>query len=125
MAFRVKIVALATTEMKKRFGDLSEAEHRLALYAKKTAEPYVPARTGQLARQASVSGNVVRYPSPQAHALYVGKRVSRRGTSVPLSISRSVHPQAQSFWFWAAKKDHMTELRREATELVKKELKIK
>ena len=125
MAFRVKIAAVAITEMKKRLGDLSAAEHRLAQYAKQTADPYVPARTGQMARRASVRENVVRYSGPQAHALYVGKRTPQTGPPVPLKISRDVHPKAQSYWFWAAKKDHMTELRHEAAELVKKELKIK
>lgn len=129
MPYRIKITGIMPAKAGKYLGDLSKAEHELAQYAKELADPYVPARTGALARSTRVSGNVVSYDAPQAHALYMGKRVPRRTSGgykiVPMEISQAVHLRAQTFWFWGAKKDNMVALRQKATELLKKELKIR
>lgn len=108
MAFHVHITAYLNG-LDRKLEDLSEAEHQVAVYAKNLADPYVPKRTGALSRSARVDGNIVSYNTVYAHRQYV--------------TTGQHHPNGgQSYWFWGMRKDHASELRREAASAILKEL---
>ena len=101
----------------KKLGDLKEEEQKIAVRLRALADPYTPADTLTMASTAYVKENKLVYAQRYAYALYDGKRGGK-----DIKIKKGVHPQAQPFWTWAAKKDHMNELRTYATELVQKKL---
>lgn len=115
--FTVKIRPLVASELRHKLGDLGPEEHKLALRLRALADPYVPARSGGMAAGATVRDNVLSYPSRQAFPLYDGIRGGKK-----ISFSGDVHPRAQAYWVWAAKKDHAEELRDYAAELLRKKL---
>lgn len=79
----------------------------------KDSEPYVPAETMQLTRSGQlgtiVGSGTVEYIAPYAQYLYYGKVMKgpkygpKHATDKDLVFSQSVHPQAQAYWFEAAK----------------------
>lgn len=115
--FTVKVRPLVAAKLTKDLGDLSQEEHQLALRLRSLADPYVPAQSGAMAAGATVRDNVLSYPSRQAFPLYDGIRGGKR-----IDFSKAVHPGAQSFWVWAAKKDNSEALRSYAAELLRKKL---
>lgn len=58
-----------------------------------SCDPYVPYRTGRLARSGTASGGIVSWTAPYAHDCYYANRPFRR----------EVHPLAVAGWFEAAK----------------------
>ena len=58
-----------------------------------SCEPYVPYRTGRLARSGTASGGIVSWTAPYAHDCYYAQRPFRR----------EKHPLATAGWFEAAK----------------------
>ena len=93
------------------------AEHVLAVQVEKDTQPFVPALTGSLSTRTRVVGNEVIYPGPYARFLYYGKVMvypntgstwaPKGGTKVVtdrnLVFTKTMHPQAQAFWFEASK----------------------
>lgn len=79
----------------------------------KDSTPYVPMRTGALYKTGILGTTpgegVVQWIAPYAHYLYKGKVVvgpkygPKYATNKDLNISKSEHPNAQPFWFEAAK----------------------
>lgn len=79
----------------------------------KDSTPYVPMRTGVLYKSGQIGTTpgegIVQWVAPYARYLYYGKVMSgpkygpKYATDKDLNISKSAHPQAQSFWFEAAK----------------------
>ena len=99
----------------------TEAEHRLAETIRDDTEPFVPARTGEFSSNATVEDNLVIYPGPFARFLYWGKLmidpntgsawaksgVSKITAAPDLVFTKTVHSQAQSQWFEAAKAENL------------------
>lgn len=91
----------------------SEAEAWLASEVLKDTEPYVPALTRSLANRSRVSGSLVIYPGPYARYLYYGKVMvgpktgPKHATDKNLVFTKTVHPQAQAFWFEASKAQNL------------------
>lgn len=112
MAFHVHVNAYISG-LAHKLNDLSEAEHEIAVLAKDLADPYVPKKTGALARSARVDGNIVSYNTVYAHRQYV----TRDTEEYPWK-----HENGQAFWFWGMQKDNAAVLRRAAAEAVLKEM---
>lgn len=76
----------------KRAVDMGTDAHRrrLALAAGRGMNPYVPFRTGQLARDAHPGVGVVTYPTDYAIYVFDPHR--------PIHIHRDRHPKATSRW---------------------------
>jgi hypothetical protein len=97
------------------------AEHRLAETIKSDSEPFVPALTGEFSDNVTVKENLIIYPAPFARFLYWGKLMIdpntgsawakagvKKITAAPdLVFTKTVHPQAQSQWFEAAKAQNL------------------
>ena len=88
----------------------TKAERWLANEVLKDTRPFVPALTESLSNRAHVeNGNQVVYPGPYARYLYFGKVMEgplygpKHATDRDLVFTKSVHPQAQAFWFEASK----------------------
>lgn len=107
-------------EIVQKLGDLEHEDHLIAVRLRALADPYTPADTLTMASTATVKKNELVYATRYAYGIYDGKRGGK-----PIRIKTGVHPQAQPFWTWAAKKDHMNELRAYATELLQKKLGVK
>lgn len=79
----------------------------------KDSTPYTPMRTGVLFKSGQLGTTpgegVVQWVAPYARYLYYGKVMAgpkygpKYVTDKNLNISKAEHPQAQSFWFEAAK----------------------
>lgn len=79
----------------------------------RNSTPYVPMRTGVLYKSGQLGTTpgegVVQWIAPYARYLYYGKVMAgpkygpKYATDKDLHISQAVHPDAQSFWFEAAK----------------------
>lgn len=117
MPVRVRIKTFVTKDIEGALRDLSGPEHEVAKLAKRLADPYVPAKNGEMARNTTVSGNEITYFGKAVRILYRGEREGKK-----LIFSKRVHPMAQSHWFYGAKKDNMGRLRRTAAEAILKEL---
>lgn len=117
MAFRVKIRTALHTDVFRALGDLSGAEHALAVRLEEYATPMAPRHSGALAASARVEENVLSYNTRQAHMVYVAERGGEK-----LHISQRINPHAQPFWVYGAKKDHAEELRELAVREIKKAL---
>ena len=113
--YRIRIKGTVSGTPLRQLGDLSAEEHMLALRLQGLADPYVPASSGAMAAGATVRDNVLIYPDRQAFPLYDGIRGGKR-----IHFGKDVHPGAQAFWVWAAKKDNMQQLREYAAELLRK-----
>ena len=127
----------------------TRAEHAFAVQVQKDTEPFVPARTKSLVNRTQTFGSQIVYPGPYARYLYYGKVmvdartgkgpmriVGEDGSEVirfrkgavlrpsdrPLKISKSVHKNAQSYWFEASKAKNMEKWETVAGKLVKKGL---
>lgn len=111
--------------------DLSGVEHALAVKLHDVAEEYVPYRTGRLTNTAAVEGNKLKYTQPYARRLYFVGTIEYEAEHPEKKFdpyrekwhfSRAVHPKAQSFWVWGARKDHASELGTFAAQEIRKEL---
>lgn len=114
----------------------TKAEHIVAVQAAKDTSPFVPALTGSLDDNTKVEGGYIIYPGPYARYLYYGKLMvdpntgssyaPEGGTKVltdrNLVFTKSVHPQAQAFWFEASKAQNLDKWLRVADKAVKNEL---
>lgn len=94
-----------------------KANHLLAQQVRKDTEPFVPALTGSLAGRATVKGSTIQYPGPYARFLYYGKVMIDPETGSPYALkgatktvtnkdlvfNKSMHQDAQAFWFEASK----------------------
>lgn len=112
------------------------AEHIVAVQAAKDTSQYVPMLTGSLDVRTRVEGGYIIYPGPYARYLYYGKLMvdpntgssyaPEGGTKVltdrNLVFTKSVHPQAQAFWFEASKAQNIDKWLRVADKAVKNEL---
>ena len=110
------------------------SEHVLALQVEKDTQPFVPALTGSLNTRTRVVDNDVIYPGPYARFLYYGKVMvdpstgstwaPKGGTKVVtdrnLVFTKTMHPQAQAFWFEASKAQNIDKWVRVAQKAVKK-----
>ena len=91
----------------------SKAEVWLANEVLKDTRPYAPALTESLSNRAHVEGSTVVYPGPYARYLYYGKVMKgppqgpKYATDKNLVYTKTVHPQAQSYWFEASKAQNM------------------
>lgn len=108
----------------------SRAETIIANQVLKDTTPFVPALNMSLAKRAHVVSNQVIYPGPYARYLYYGKvmvdsvtgkgpanipgvgyRFRKGATLKPtdrnLVFTKTVHPQAQAYWFEASKKQNL------------------
>jgi len=111
----------------------TRAEHIVAQQVLKDTSPYVPALTGSLNTRAKADGNEVIYPGPYARFLYYGKVMvdpntgstfaPKGGTKVvtdrDLVFTKTMHPQAQAFWFEASKAQNVEKWIRVAEKAVK------
>ena len=113
----------------------SRAEVWLANEIMKDTRPYVPALTlsqanktryERLMDRTHTEGNKVIYPGPYARYLYFGKALKgppqgpKYATDKNLVYTKSVHPQAQSFWFEASKAQNMGKWEKGVKKLVGK-----
>lgn len=104
----------------------SRAEVWLANEILKDTRPYVPALTESLSNRAHVEGRFVIYPGPYARYLYYGKVMKgpkhgpKYATNKDLIYTKSVHPQAQSFWFETSKAQNMRKWERGVKKIVRK-----
>lgn len=91
----------------------NEAEAWLASEVLNDTEPYVPALTLSLTNRSRVSGRLVIYHGPYARYLYYGKVMvgpktgRKHATDKNLVFTKTVHPQAQAFWFEASKAQNL------------------
>lgn len=91
----------------------SIAEKWLANEVLKDTRPFVPALTLSLSNRAHVEGSTVVYPGPYARYLYYGKVMEgplhgpKHATDKDLVFTKTVHPQAQAFWFEASKAQNL------------------
>jgi hypothetical protein len=97
------------------------AENKLAEAIKTDSEPFVPALTGEFSSKTTVDDNLIIYPAPFARFLYWGKLMIdpntgsawakagvKKITAAPdLVFTKTIHPQAQSQWFEAAKAQNL------------------
>ena len=111
----------------------TNAEHIVALQARKDTSPYVPFLNGSLDRRTQVEGNAIIYPGPYARFLYYGKVMidpetgntyaPKGGTKVltdkNLVMHKEHHSQAQSHWFEASKAENLDKWLRVADKAVK------
>lgn len=86
-----------------------KSEVWLANEVLKDTRPFVPALTLSLSNRSHVDGNTVVYPGPYARYLYFGKVMAgpkegpKHETDKDLVYTKTVHSQAQAFWFEASK----------------------
>lgn len=127
ITFSVKTTPLDPNMLKR---PCTLAVSALANQAHKDTTPFVPAMTGAFSQLSRVVGNYIIYDGVQARYLWNGKVMVdsltgrgafyiedvgfrfRRGASLVatdrnLVFTTSVHPQAQSHWFDASKKQNM------------------
>lgn len=119
------------------------AAHILAVQIMKDTEQYVPARAisqanksqPRMTDETEVKGDVIIYPGPYAHYLYVGKLfidpntgsswaapgANKVITGKDLNISKAVHGKAQSHWFEASKAQNLEKWKRVAGRVMKRE----
>lgn len=113
----------------------TRAAHILAIQVAKDTEPYVPARNKNLVNDTKVKDDVIIYPGPYAHYLYVGKLMidpntgsswapdgaTKVITGKDLNISQSTHGKAQSHWFEASKAQNLPRWRNVAEKAMQRE----
>lgn len=116
--WRIRIYQNFSPSLLNTLKDLSDVEHMIAVQAKNDAAPRVPARTGNLAASTQVVENRIIYPGPYAAPLYFGIR-----SGIKLEISTKVHPKAQTFWFWATKKDNYMKWKQMAASEIMRKIK--
>lgn len=106
----------------------SATETWLANEVLKDTRPFVPALTESLSNRSHVEGDLVIYPGPYARYLYYGKVMEgpvtgpKHVTDRDLVFNKSVHPQAQSFWFEASKAQNLKKWERGAKKVMEAEL---
>ena len=135
MALKVTVETSGFDTAKQAIADrCKRAEYALAVQVEKDTQPFVPALTGSLSTRARVVDNEVIYPGPYARFLYYGKVMvdpstgstwaPKGGTKVVtdrnLVFTKTMHPQAQAFWFEASKAQNIDKWRRVAKKAVKK-----
>lgn len=115
-------------------GNITKAEHVVALQVMKDTSPYVPALTGSFDKLTKVEGNKIIYPGPYARYLYHGKLMvdpstessyAKKGASKVLTdknlvFNKSMHQDAQSHWFEASKAQNLDKWLRVAGKAVAK-----
>lgn len=117
------------------------AEKILTVQVMKDTRPFVPAETTSLNQRTRIVGNSIVYPGPYARYLYAGKVMvdsvtgkgpmkipevgyrfhkgaTLRPTERNLNISTAVHPQAQSHWFEASKKQNIEKWKQVAAKAI-------
>ena len=106
----------------------NKAEKWLANEVLKDTRPFVPALTESLSNRAHVEGSSVIYPGPYARYLYYGKVMTgpkygpKEATDKNLVFTKSVHPQAQAFWFEASKAQNLEKWVKGAQKIVGEEV---
>ena len=135
MALKVTVETSGFDDAKQAIAErCKQAEHVLAVQIEKDTQPFVPALTGSLSTRTRVVGNEVIYPGPYARFLYYGKVMvdqntgstwaPKGGTKVVtdrnLVFTKTMHPQAQAFWFEASKAQNIDKWARVAQKAVKK-----
>lgn len=109
---------------------LRKAQVELDRQVMNDMEPFMPYRTGRLVRETRAenrgregTGRFTASGTDYGKYLYTGKRLvtknagdpwTRKGaktytTTQDIVFNKSVHPEAQAYWFEAAKKRHMKE----------------
>lgn len=87
----------------------TKSEVWLANEVLEDTRPFVPALTASLTNRSHIEGNTVVYPGPYARYLYFGKVMAgpkegpKHDTDKDLVYTKTVHSQAQAFWFEASK----------------------
>lgn len=94
-------------------GQFGRAQVWLDNSVRKDSEPYLPKRTGALEKTGILGTTpgegVVQWTAPYAHSAYRGKVMKgpkygpKYVTSKDMHFSKAEHPNAQSYWFEAAK----------------------
>lgn len=108
-------------------GPTNKASLWLANEVLKDTRPFVPALTESLSNRAHVDGDLVVYPGPYARYLYYGKVMEgplhgpKTATDRDLVFTKTVHPQAQAFWFEASKAQNLKKWESGAEKIVRKE----
>ena len=146
MGLKFKVHMDGMDELKKAFSKAcTKAEHTVAEEVLSDTAPFVPALTKSLTNRSHVEGNYVVYPGPYARYLYHGKVLvdpkinaagfltdevwkSRYGskkieTDRNLVFNKSVHPQAQAYWFEASKAQNLEKWKRAAENVAKENFK--
>lgn len=114
----------------------TKAEHTVAVQVAKDTSPFVPALTGSMDDNTKVEGGYIIYPGPESRYMYYGKLMvdpntgssyaPKGGTKVltdrNLVFTKSVHPQAQAFWFEPSKAQNLGKWIRVGDKAVKNEL---
>lgn len=112
---------------------VKKAGHELAQQVATDTNPFVPALTGSLAGRATVKGSTIQYPGPYARYLYYGKVMvdpetgstyapkgaTKTVTNKDLVFNKSMHQDAQAFWFEASKAVNLERWLREYGEAVR------
>ena len=112
----------------------NKAQHAVAIQAQKDTSPYVPALTGSLDQRTRVDENQIIYPGPYARYLYYGKLMvdpttgssyAPKGatkvlTDKKLVFNKTMHSEAQAYWFEASKAENMDKWLRVAGKAVKR-----
>lgn len=123
----------------KRLKSASEkAEHIVAIQVQKDTAPFVPASGAPagLDARTKVDNNLIIYPGPYAHYLYIGKLYvypetgssyapygsTKVATDKNLVFSKAVHGDAQSHWLEPSKAENLEKWLRVADKAVKREL---
>lgn len=112
----------------------TKTEHTVAVQVAKDTSQFVPALTGSLDIRTQVVDGSIIYPGPESRYLYYGKLMvdpntgssyaQKGGTKVltdrNLVFTKSVHPQAQAFWFEVSKAQNLEKWIRVADKAAKK-----
>lgn len=111
-----------------------KAAHAVAVQAQKDTSPFVPALNESLDQRTVIDNNLIVYPAPYARYLYYGKLMvdpatgsayAPKGTTKVLTdknlvFNKTVHSQAQAFWFEASKAQNIDKWIRVAGKAVDK-----
>ena len=114
----------------------SGARHIIALQMAKDTEKYVPALTKSLSNRTIVNNDTIIYPGPYARYRYYGKLMVDPTTGSPfasagatkvltdrdLVFNKTVHSQAQAFWFEASKAQNLKKWKRVAERAFTREI---
>lgn len=125
MKFNVRTVGITNNMIDP---EVRKANLWLANEVLKDTRPFVPALTMSLNQRSHVEGTQVVYPGPYARYLYYGKVMEgpvtgpKTATSKDLVFTKSVHANAQAFWFEASKAKNKKKWIDGAKKVIKREL---
>ena len=130
MGLKFKVHMDGMDELKKAFSKAcTKAEHTVAEEVLSDTAPFVPALTKSLTNRSHVEGNYVVDPKINAAGFltdegwksrYGSKKIE---TDRNLVFNKSVHPQAQAYWFEASKAQNLEKWKRAAENVAKENFK--